>query len=427
MVRKARLQAEADLNTKKFDAGMARMRGGVKRFSALLGPLKTALAGAFSVAAITRAATAALEYASVLTDVTTQLNINVEAFQVLSAAMVDAGGTQKNLSKALVTLKKSIGQAEGGLVSYVREFENLGLKIEDLLELPLEKQLEALARGFVNTKNEAVKFSAIAILLGGRSTIIREALEELGTDGFEKLDKRIRETNRILGAETADRLDKTVDDILEFKRNALVIIGEYLGGVLKLKESLDDIKNFQLGSPTEFIREFAKLRTGEPLIGPLAKIVSAILPGEAPAAAAAAGAQQGADPFRNVEEQIKIWKELFDTIKEGKKSAQDYDTFVRQSTEAEIDRRHKVAQEAKGLLEAQEDLTKQAEEQIKQASAVGLDVPTDELARIGGFVGGVDPRQAQTDREIQIAMEQTRILKDSDKKLAAIKVAIEAL
>jgi len=222
---------------RQVQAGLSRVAVASQRVGAALGAVN--LAGVFSAAAMLAATRSSIRYASALTDTAAATQTNVEALQVLNALARDAGARQEQLRQALSKTTVNAQLAADGQAEYARQFGALGINVERFLALPVERRLEALGRALVTATDRNRAYLAVTRLLGEEAgPRMLEVLERLGTEGFESLAAKIRESGELLSELDAQKLDALSDTMERWKTRALVVIGEVVAGLDDLYKRL---------------------------------------------------------------------------------------------------------------------------------------------------------------------------------------------
>ncbi len=209
---------------KKTKAQVAALSGALKRLAS--GMLVVAGVGGFG--ALT---SSAIAFGSAQSDIAAQLNINTVAFQTYAGAIKDAGGTQEQMRKSILSQQQAVVQGSEGLTTYTRAFERLGINVKALRGLKAEEQFQRIALAVANTADQQGALTAVSEIYGKRNAPeLIEVMQRLARDGFGKLSEEIRKTYGIMDAETQRRLDAAADRIEQFKQKATINVGELIAG-----------------------------------------------------------------------------------------------------------------------------------------------------------------------------------------------------
>jgi hypothetical protein len=153
--------------------------------------LKRALEGlgvGLTFAAALEGVKSAVEFGSALNDLSIQAGISTQAFQTLAYVSDAAGVKQEELGASLNILNRNLAEAATGAGKQNKAIADLGLNTAELLAMPVEKQIEAIARAYVNASDKGRAWADVVALLGKNSAKLREIFQELGTKGLAALD-----------------------------------------------------------------------------------------------------------------------------------------------------------------------------------------------------------------------------------------------
>ena len=196
--------------TKVWEKRGKAVESAAKRESGLLGELRSQVLGYIAAVASIKTFANAFSFAAELKDDAEAYNTNVESLQTLREVARDCGGSADALNKGLLKLQQTTVEAANGNEKYSKTFATLGLNAEDLLKLPLEKQLEVLAKAYVSSGMGAESYNAVLEILGTKTgPRLIGTLRALAEDGFSGLNEAMKESGRIVAEETIDRLDRS--------------------------------------------------------------------------------------------------------------------------------------------------------------------------------------------------------------------------
>lgn len=239
------ITADLIARTKRFEAGMNKARGGLRGYRGstnrarqatqnfnriarrMLG-IVGALAGARGLQSMVQSA---MRMGAELSNLSRQLNINIEAMQVYNGLMRNAGGTQEQMTSALQRMQQAIVQGGDGLTTYTRAFDRLNLNVDDLAKLRPEEQFERIAQAVANAENQQQALTAVSEIFGrSAAPQLMTVLNRLGTEGYANLAGEIRRTFGIMDQETADRLEEAGNRIEQFRTRMTIRLGEIIVG-----------------------------------------------------------------------------------------------------------------------------------------------------------------------------------------------------
>jgi hypothetical protein len=217
------LLAKLGLDSKGFQQGLNTAKKKAQGFQKNIGKIFAAGAALSGLAALVRKS---IEFGSVQSDVASQLKINTEAFQVFTGAIRDAGGSQEQMRKSLIAMQAAIVQGSEGLTTYLRAFERLGLNIDEIRKLDVDKQFEAIAKAVATAKDQQGAFTAVVEIFGRRNApALIEVMERLAREGFGGLATEIKRTYGIMDEETQRALDAMADRFGQLETKTTNILG----------------------------------------------------------------------------------------------------------------------------------------------------------------------------------------------------------
>ena len=191
----------------------------VEALRATLGLLGTG----FTVGAFVQGTKAAIEYGSAIHDLSLQAGISTQAFQSLAYVAEAAGVKQEELGGALNVLARNLAQAATGADKQNRAISDLGLNTAELLAMPVEQQIEEIAKAYTNAADKGTAWAAVIALLGKNSAKVKEILQELGAKGFAGIKE---ENPFIISDGDIARLDRYGDFWSKLWRQAKTVTAE---------------------------------------------------------------------------------------------------------------------------------------------------------------------------------------------------------
>lgn len=118
-------------------------------------------------------------------DMADQLETTSEAVQVLDYQFRRMGGTGDDAQRVALQVNKRLAEAAAGSQEAAKYFGDLGLSIEELLAMPVERRLEAMGRQLVRLEGDQTAYNAAAQIAGVRSLKFFEILKDLATGGYD--------------------------------------------------------------------------------------------------------------------------------------------------------------------------------------------------------------------------------------------------
>jgi hypothetical protein len=155
--------------------------------TASLGALRTVLGSlgvGFGLGSLISFVESSEAWAASLGHLAEQAGISVQAFQKLNFAAIDAGLNQSDMASALAVLNRNMGLAAEGSSKQVKAIEELSLNTAELLAMPQEQRIEAIAQAYVHATDKGKAWADVVALLGRNSAHLREVLDQLGATGL---------------------------------------------------------------------------------------------------------------------------------------------------------------------------------------------------------------------------------------------------
>lgn len=219
------LRAVFGMETTGFNTGVKEIRSKMNGLIEKWGKW-VALAGATAFLKLSKDA---IELAGAITDLSENLGVNAEAFQALEAQHKRNGVSQEQLVKAMEKTKGAVIDAVEGNKKAAEALAVLGLRAEKLINLPLEQQYEAIAKGAANAKNQNQAFAAVAAIFGDKvGPKLMGSLKELAAIGLPGVTQAAKDAGLVLNNETRTALDKAGDAIDDFKKRITVAVGNII-------------------------------------------------------------------------------------------------------------------------------------------------------------------------------------------------------
>lgn len=130
----------------------------------------------------------ALKSADALAKQADKLGLSTEKLAGLQLAAKLTGVEQNTLNKALTRQQKAIVDATNGLSTYIRAFDALNLDANELINLTVDEQFNAIAGAMSGVSNQTERVSIAYDIFGGRATDLLNTLL-LGADGIAAVTK----------------------------------------------------------------------------------------------------------------------------------------------------------------------------------------------------------------------------------------------
>lgn len=213
-----RIEAQLHGDGSSFFAMMGRAELASKRLGGImLGPLKTAIAGAFTVGAASGLARSTINMASHFRDLADQLGVNVEWLQAFSVAAKNAGSSGDDLAALLMQLNRARARAAGGNAIAMAGFGQLGFTSDEVKNAPLQQFAEKLFKTFENGQNQSLL--PIMQQLGIRAS---RQLASAFSEGLISGAETARAAGAVMAEDVVDQLDAFQDKWETLKATLIV-------------------------------------------------------------------------------------------------------------------------------------------------------------------------------------------------------------
>lgn len=223
----------------KLLTGEAKAKSFGQRLGETFSGIGAKVSGLFSAAALGVGAKSAIDYAGAMVDAAAATRTGVEEYQVLAFAAREAGASQQQLDKALVSSALNGEKAASGTREQAEAFAKLGINVAEFNRLSPELKLEALGRAYTDAGQSQAAFADISTILGEKAgPKLLDMLIRLGTEGFGKLRSEAEAAGNVMDAGLAQNLDKMGDKVEQFKVRAKNLFGEAIAGAQVIMEFL---------------------------------------------------------------------------------------------------------------------------------------------------------------------------------------------
>ncbi len=232
------VQAVFGADTGPLVKGIGEADGAVGKFSTGVKSMMGSLGATLGAGAVIGWFSSIVESAGRLQDVSDNLNVSTDALQGFNYAITQAGGSTEDASKILHKTGLSLDELASGNAAAEKNFAALHLTAKDFKGLTLEQSMEKIAKASKDYGHEAGAASAANDILGKTGSKLNSVIEQLGTDGFQKLTADAREAGQVIGGETIAKLDQLGDNMAKLKGAATTVGATILGAVASFTEGL---------------------------------------------------------------------------------------------------------------------------------------------------------------------------------------------
>ena len=199
MAKIADISTKLSLNNRDFKKGLQSTSKSIAKFHqafknaakrvAKAGVMALAAAGVAMVAIVKKTA----DKIDKLSKEARKLDITTEMLAGLGHAAKLSGLDQEKLSKSLVKMTKAVSEANEGLSTQVRAFDDLGLEVGDLMKMDAGQQFLTIADAFGNIENHSTKVRVAMDIFGRTGGDLLVTMEQ----GAEGIRRAIEEAKRL--------------------------------------------------------------------------------------------------------------------------------------------------------------------------------------------------------------------------------------
>lgn len=420
------VKARLDLDSSGFQQGLAKAGASLNAFAGgQLGHIKGMLGGAFAVGAITKLGVDAINLGGKFDDLSKRTGISAESLQALDYAAKQNGSSIESLVGGLQKLAIARQKAlEDPNSEPAKAFNDLGISIHQVAALSPEQLFYKIADAVKNNSAATEKAASMTAVLGKSFGELVPMMSEGGT-ALKTLADEARNLGIVLSESTISALDNLGDSLDRSKMQltswgasaleAFMAVGAIGGAAIgNIKGLIDSLK----GKDTPEARQFndavgAGMFVKEGNAGPKGGGGSSLVTASDSDIQKFRDAQQKAREQAMTDEQkiadlqqrsaIK-YEEAAKAYKENKAEGLRLETEgLKLATEAEA--LQKRVDDQKETIAKQDAI---AMRDIKEGKGVSISAPvSDNLARIGGYVGGAGSsalRVAERQEKIQEKM-----------------------
>ena len=258
--------------------------GGIKKFGATAGKAFAAV-GVAALAAgaaifklvnsVTKAADEVIKGAKVA-------GIGADEYQRLAFAAKISGADIQQIAVASKTVARGMNDAvTKGTGPLIEGLELVGLRIEDVIDLPFEKQLGVFADAISGLDSESEKLAASQLILGGRAGPKLATLLAEGSEGIKALGDEAARTGGVLSGDALAASAEFQDSITRMKT--------VIGGVVNtvgielipvVEDIINQIKNWVLANGSLIAKDIKNfIQKSIPVIKDIAEAIVFVVTG----------------------------------------------------------------------------------------------------------------------------------------------------
>lgn len=224
-------------------------------------------------------------------DLAQRFGTTSEALQVVDFVARRSGQSIDGLAGVADKLNQKLAEAGAGSATARKLFADLGLSVEQLAKLPLERRLEAFGRALAAGNGDARVFAAAVKVAGNDAQKLFGVLTDLGA--FDRWAQRAKAAGQVMSESMTAELRAAKRELEDLDRRWTVFLGKVL------PRGMDVAGSGLMSTPQGLAQFFA---------GEAARRARASAAAEASAAgAAAAGAGIANDPAAIAAENAQAW------------------------------------------------------------------------------------------------------------------------
>ncbi len=154
-----------------------------------------------------------------------QLEVTTDSVQALNFAAANANVSTETLQNALGHLKIKSAEAAEGNAQANDALKKLNINAAEFVNLPVDRQLESIAKAADSAEDRSAAFAAITELLGAKAAPrLTAMLKELAEQGLDGTTASAKSLGQVIESGTIDRMEKLENRIGQVK-NGFVTFG----------------------------------------------------------------------------------------------------------------------------------------------------------------------------------------------------------
>lgn len=226
------------LDDRQYQAALKTNADRTRQFAAQTATHFARLASAAVLGSLTVAAKAALDLGENTIRAARQTGLAVDEFSTFEFAARRNQSSAEELTAAILSMRKALGDAAEGSTQAQTRFARLGLDWESLARLPVREQLLAVARAMATAGEGTVAFSQASAILGtSNAPRLTAALIDLAETGFGQVGQAAQAAGQLLTEGTAKQLARAKQAIDDLQRSLTVFVGTALADLASLRDA----------------------------------------------------------------------------------------------------------------------------------------------------------------------------------------------
>jgi len=197
------------VDTKDLDKGLKGVKNTIQKHHKAIG-LAMAAASAAIVGSALKSVQAYAKMGDEVQKMALRTGFSTEALSELRHAAEISGAELSTLEKGVKRMSSTILDAQDGMETYVRAFEHIGIKVEELKGLKPEEQFMKIAMAIAELEDETTR-AAIAQDMFGRAGTELLPLFAQGAEGIAQLRQEAHELGIVFDQEAANTAAELTD------------------------------------------------------------------------------------------------------------------------------------------------------------------------------------------------------------------------
>jgi len=228
----AELKAIAKLDGKNFEAGINRIKGKTDSFANKLSGMKSMIAGAFAVGAITAFGRKMLKTADDLQTAANIFGTTMETMLAFQSVMAESGIGADRFNKIFGRIKTMQADVSAGLKTYTRELDKMNISQAEIKGLGVDEVFLLLAKRYGEATDKGEFLEAMTKLLGTRLIELVEVFQRVNKEGMGKFREEAAGA-----AEGMTNLAVASDYLEGFMNKVTIKTANLVGWMVALKEA----------------------------------------------------------------------------------------------------------------------------------------------------------------------------------------------
>lgn len=216
-----------NVNTKDLDKANRKLKDTKKSTKSLVDSAKglnvvsNAFKGVAAAVVVASAAflamDAALQTIDKIAKSAKNIGITAEAFQELSHAASLSGVSVDLFQKSFLKLEKASIDAQAGLTTVIRAFNDMGIEVKDLIGLSPEELFNKTADGIMSIEDPVKRAAAAMQIFGTRGADMIEMMSK-GSSSINEMRKAAQDLGLVMSNELAARVETANDELQTMKQ-----------------------------------------------------------------------------------------------------------------------------------------------------------------------------------------------------------------